>query len=97
MADYALMVRHAEHGMRCHENSLCAAGQPLAQQLNVVHKGHESYARTRCKEAAIVGEPGYVDGAEVVGEGGEQLGRVAAQLLLHVQHRQQVPDPDLVV
>ena len=44
-----------------------------------------------------MGEPGDVDGAEVVGEGGEKLGRVAAQLLLHVQHRQQVPDLDLVV
>ncbi len=44
-----------------------------------------------------MGEAGDIDGAEVVGEGGEQLGRAGAQLLLHVQHREQIPYLDLVV
>ena len=84
-----------DHDMRCIYTRCALHGSRMNSILIGCLKG--AYARTRCKEAAIVGEPGYVDGAEVVGEGGEQLGRVAAQLLLHVQHRQQVPDLDLVV
>ena len=44
-----------------------------------------------------MGEPGDINGAEMVGEGGEEPGRLAAELLLHVQHWQQVPDLDFVV